>query len=323
MEPRWLSEQEWLQRWKAGVSPLQGPYLGFYSSIVDGFFKEPWGYFVPVDDHVVHRGDGVFEAMRIIDRAIFDLDAHLARLERSAAKIYLTLPFSVADIKARAVQLAKLCDRSEGVVRLYVTRGPGGFTQNPYEPKRSQLYIAITPWKDLPANHYEQGVKGGVSLVPGKRPTEAVIKSCNYLQNVLQKKDAVDRGLDFTVCLNDQGEILEGSTESFFIINQNGEMLIPSTEITLAGTTMAATQALAAGLVKRGTLKAVRECRFHESDIDSARELAFVGTTLGVLPVTRWKDRPVADGKVGPVARELGGLLLQWMRTEPSVRTSF
>src|ERR1700712_589307 len=115
--PQWLSEEEWLQRWKTGIIPLQGPYLGFYSSIVDGYFQQPWGFWVPVDDHVVHRGDGVFEAMRVIGRAFFDLDSHLRRLERSAAKISLTLPFSIPEIKERCVQLAKLCNESEAVLR--------------------------------------------------------------------------------------------------------------------------------------------------------------------------------------------------------------
>jgi 4-amino-4-deoxychorismate lyase len=320
---KWLSSEEWLQRYKAGIGPLQGAYLGFYSSIVDGFFQEPWGFWVPVDDHIVHRGDGVFEAMRLIDRAIFDLDSHLARLERSAAKISLNLPLSLSEIKKKCVELAKLCDVSEGVMRLYCSRGPGGFTQNPYEPKKSQLYLALTPWKDPAARWYEEGVKADVSRIEGKRPFEAGIKSCNYLQNVLQKKDTVDRGLDFTICLNEEGFVLEGSTESFYIITAENELLIPSTDMTLKGTTLTVVQRLADELVKKGKLRAAREARFHESEILKAKEVAFVGTTMGVVPVTRWKDRPVGDGKVGAIAKELGALLNQTMRGDPRVRTVF
>src|SRR4051794_8173187 len=122
-EPHWLGPEEWLERYRSGVAPLQGKYLGCYSSIVDGFFKEPWGYWVPLDDHIVHRGDGVFEAIRIIDHAYFDLDSHLARLGRSAAHVSLQLPMPIAEIKEKCVQLAKLCGADEGVLRLYCSRG--------------------------------------------------------------------------------------------------------------------------------------------------------------------------------------------------------
>lgn len=322
-ELRWMSEQEWLQHWKTGVVPLQGPYLGFYSSIVDGFFREPWGYWVPLDDHIVHRGDGVFEAMRVIRGAYFDLDGHLARLSRSADKVSLQLPFPLPEIRDKCLQLAKLCGESEAVLRLYVSRGPGDFTPNPYTPKRSQLYLALTPWKILPGRWYEEGVRAGASLVPGKRPFEATIKSCNYLQNVLQKKDALDRGFDFTVCFNDEGESLEGSTESFYIINSKNEMLVPSTEITLSGTTMNVVRRLAEGLVKKGRLKSVSEARFGKNAIETAKEMAFVGTTIGVVPVTRWENRTVGGGEVGEVSRELGRSLEEAMLSDPSVRTPF
>jgi branched-chain amino acid aminotransferase len=323
LSANWLSEEEWLHRWKTGLVPLQGPYLGYYSSVVDGFFKEPWGFWVPVDDHLVHRGDGVFEAMRIIDRAYFDLESHLTRLERSAAKIFLTLPFSVTQIRERCLQLAKLCDESEAVLRLYVGRGPGSFSPNPYEPKRSQLYMAMTPWKSSPGRWYEEGVRAGVSLVEGKRPFDATIKSCNYLQNVLQKKDAVDRGFDFTVCVNEDGCILEGATESFCIITADGHFLIPSTDMTLPGTTMGVTKQLAEELVKEGRLKSVKEARFRVEDVTKAREAAFVGTTIAVTPVTRWEKGEIGDGRVGPIASELGKRLDRAMRTDPKVRTPF
>lgn len=319
----WLNEEEWLRKWKTGLIPLQGAYLGCYNSIVDGYFKEPWGFWVPVDDHLVHRGDGVFEAMRIIDRAYFDLDSHLARLERSAAKVSLNLPFPIEQIRERCLNLAKLCDESEAVLRLYVGRGPGSFSPNPYDPKKSQLYLAMTPWKSVPARWYEEGVRAGVSLIPGKRPFEATIKSCNYLQNVLQKKDAVDRGFDFTVCVNEDGFVLEGATESFCILTNDNELLVPSTDMTLPGTTMGVVKKLAARMVEEGRLRSVKETRFHTSDVIKAREVAFVGTTIAVTPVTRWESADIGDGQVGPIAKELGKRLDQAMRTDPEVRTLF
>lgn len=323
MHPGWMSEQEWLSGYRSGLTGLQGAYLGFYSSIVDGFFREPWGYWIPVDDHLVHRGDGIFEAVRIVDRAYFDLDSHLARLTRSAERVSMALPFSVPDIRNRCLTLAKLCNTDGAVLRLYIGRGPGGFTTNPYEPKRSQLYMALTPWKEPPARWYQDGVRAGVSRIPGKRPFEATIKSCNYLQNVLQKKDALDRDLDFTVCLNENGEVLEGSTESFCVLTDDGELLVPSTEITLSGTTMNVVRTLGEQLVQEGRVKAVREAKFRAETLTRARELAFVGTTIGVCPVTIWESKPVGSGRVGEIAAQLGRLLDTAMRRNEKYRSAF
>lgn len=323
MTEKWLTEEEWLEKWKTGLIPLQGAYLGYYSSVVDGYFKEPWGFWVPVDDHLVHRGDGVFEAMRVINRAYFDMDGHLARLARSAAKISLNLPFSIPEIREKCLTLAKLCGESEAVLRLYIGRGPGSFSPNPYEPKRSQLYMAMTPWKSVPGRWYEEGVRAGVSLVEGKRPFDATIKSCNYLQNVMQKKDAVDRAFDFTVCVNEEGFILEGATESFFIVNDKLEMCVPSTDMTLSGTTMNVVMKIASQLVQEGKLKSVSETRFRASDVAKAKEVAFVGTTIGVTPVTKWENGEIGNGRIGPIAEELGRRLGQAMQTDPKVRTTF
>lgn len=315
---QFLTHDEWLARWRTGLVPLQGNYLGFYSSIVDGYVREPWAFWVPVDDHIVHRGDGVFEAVRVINNGIFDLDSHLKRLENSATQISLNLPMSLSEIKHRCVTLCRLGKESEGILRIYVSRGPGGFSPNPYESKKSILYIALTSFKALPGKNYEEGVRAGVSRVPGKRPFEAAIKSCNYLQNVLQKKDAVDRGLDFTVALNEHGEVLEGATESFFILTKMNELLIPSTSMTLAGTTMK----VVAHLARQSNL-IVREAKFKSRDVELAREVAFVGTTLGVLPVTTWDGEPVGDGRVGEIAANLGRSLHETMLSDSHYRTEF
>ncbi|MEZ5419042.1 MAG: hypothetical protein R2708_17135 [Vicinamibacterales bacterium] len=38
------------------------------------------------DDHMVHRGHGVFDTASLVDGRIYDLDAHLDRFIQSAAQ---------------------------------------------------------------------------------------------------------------------------------------------------------------------------------------------------------------------------------------------
>lgn len=315
-----LSETEWVERLKKGFGPSQA--LGFYSSLTDGYFNQVWGFVIPTEDHLVHRGDGIFEAVRIIDRAYFDLDAHLARLERSAAKVSLTLPFPVVEIKNKCLELAKLCNTDQGLLRLYVSRGPGGYSTNPYTSVGAQLYLVMTAFNPAPARYYTEGASAALSEIPAKRDFEATIKSCNYLLNVLQKKEAVDRQVDFTLTRMADGRVGEGSTESFYVI-KDGRLIVPAPEYTLKGTTMAVAMELAQKLVGKERLKSVAYGDLTLSDLDSADEMAFVGTTLGVCPVTQWNGQPVRDGRIGKLSAELGELLNQDMRTFAARRSRF
>src|SRR4051812_46961565 len=120
----WGDGKAALEKLSSLKHPYWDNYLGFYSSWLDGYFREPWAMLMPLDDHGFHRGDGVFEAARIHDGAYFDLRGHLERLKRSAAALGMELPKSLEEIQSICVELARLCDSKTGVLRLYVTRGP-------------------------------------------------------------------------------------------------------------------------------------------------------------------------------------------------------
>ena len=139
-EAKWSSPSEAFEKLRNARLPHWENYLGFYSSWLNGYFREPWAMLMPVDDHGFHRGDGVFEAVRLQDHAYFDLRAHLTRLKNSAALIGMELPKSIDEIEGICVQLAKLCATSSGILRLYVTRGPGGFS-----PSHARRCVSPSP----------------------------------------------------------------------------------------------------------------------------------------------------------------------------------
>ena len=292
----------------------QSAYLGFYSSWLGGFFSESWAMTVPLDDHGFHRGDGVFEAVRIFRRGYIDLDAHVARLHRSAGLIGLTVP---GDVRAICLKLATLCNADEGVLRLYVTRGPGSFSPNPAESVGAQIYAAITTIKPPSARMYEEGCRAMISTVPAKEPAYARIKSLNYLQNVMMKKECVERGFDLSVCFDDEGRLCEGATENILIVSASGRVVVPPFDYTLPGTTVKGVMELAGGV---DGVTGVEQRDLTREDLAKAREVAFVGTTLGVLPVGVLDDRALG---AGPIARELHRRWSERMATDPRLRTAF
>lgn len=320
---QWDSAEEAFDRLKQAGHPAWKNYKGFYSSWLGGYFKEPWAMMLPMDDHGFHRGDGVFEAARIQNGAYIDLPAHLQRLQRSAAAIGMTLPMSTDEIQEICIKLGHLCQSSDGILRLYVTRGPGGFSPAPSEVVGHQIYAIVTEMKPPPAIQYEEGCNTMLSTVVAKEPFFSRIKSCNYLQNVLMKKECIEKGFDMTICLGGSDKVCEGATENMMIITKDMRLLVPGFEYTLAGTTVQVVMQLAQELVASGKLTAVAFADLSREDIFVASEAAFVGTTLGVLPMGRVDGQPIGSGRAGEVCKVLHERLMHEMSTNPALRTPF
>lgn len=320
---KWDSLESAWNRRKEAAQAHWDDYLGFYSSWLGGYFREPWGMAIPLDDHGFHRGDGVFEAVRIHARAYIDLPGHLRRLENSARAIEMRLPWTADEIGRICIHLASLCDSDSGILRLYATRGPGGFSPSPAEVVGHQLYAAITRFRPVSAEKYQRGVSAMISTVQAKDARWAQIKSCNYLQNVLMKKESLDRGFDFALSVDGLGRICEGATENLLVVTRDSDVLVPKFDYTLRGTTVTVVMGLAEELKLAGKVCDVRLADLTVDDVRSAREAAFVGTTLGVLPVTSLDRGLIGDGRPGQVVIELQDLLLNKMATDTDLRTPF
>src|SRR5918993_2729559 len=72
-------------------------YFAFYSSQLGGIVTDPALMVLPFDDHMVHRGHGIFDTAGIVDGKIYDLEAHLDRFVLSAGRSKLKLPCSRAE----------------------------------------------------------------------------------------------------------------------------------------------------------------------------------------------------------------------------------
>jgi branched-chain amino acid aminotransferase len=312
-----LSSTEALEILKAKNYGTQKSYLAMYSTWYGGIVKDPGLMIVPVDDHLVHRGDGVFEAMKVVDGKIFLMTPHLDRLEASAKEISLSLPCSRAELEEIIKKTTLATGVQNALLRLYLARGPGGFTTNPYDSVGPQIYLIVTELKYMPAEKYEQGASIGKSAIPPKEPWLARIKTCNYLPNVLMKKESVDRKLDFTVSFDNQGYLTESSTENIVIVDKNGNLLRPKLHQILKGTTMIRSFDLAQSLLSQGTVKSIGEKDIHENDVINAREVMMIGTTLDVLPVTTYEGKAIGNGQVGAVAKALLQILREDIKKGP------
>ena len=321
MKSAQLSFQEAIQRLRnMDHEHLQG-YHAMYSSWLGGIVTDPSLMLIPIDDHMVHRGDGVFEAFQCREGGIYLLERHLDRLEDSAAMIGLAWPLSRGDLREVILETIRVSGRRECIIRLYISRGPGDFTPHPDTTLGSQLYIVITDFKAKEAAKYAQGCLVQTSTIPVKKTFFANVKSCNYLPNVLMKKEAADAGVDYTLSLDENGFIGEGGTENFALISQDNAFLVPGFERILKGTTLIRMMELAEGLVQSGELSEVRHTGLKPEDALQAKEMLIFGTTASVLPAVQYDGRPIGTGKPGAFQKRFFDLLQADMTQNPDMIT--
>jgi branched-chain amino acid aminotransferase len=174
---------------------------------------------------------------------------------------------------------------------------------------------------ELPDAEIEQMPKGvslAVSKVPIKPGMFATVKTCNYLPNVLMKKEAVDLGVDFTVTLDEHRNIGEGATENIGIVTRGKELFMPPPERVLAGTTAKRALEFAQQLKEERILTAAEFRPISLGAVRSAAEVHVYGTTPNITPVTTFDGKPVGDGKPGPIAARLFDMLRQEMVPDSS-----
>ncbi len=303
-----LSPDQCHQAWQTFKHSAQNSYLAFYSSVLGGITKDPALMSIPIDDHMVHRGDGVFEALKCKDGRIYLWQAHSDRLRNSCKGLGLIYPENLLEVVTATV---KASEEKNCIIRIFVSRGPGQFSTNPYDSIGAQLYVVVTKLTHPSAEKYAQGVSLGRSGTPPKESWLAQLKTCNYLPNVMMKKEAIDRKIDFTIGIDPKGFITEGSTENIIVLTQNNLLVRPHFDFILKGTTMGKVLSLAEALIPKGLIQKIGEKNMSEADLVSAKEVMMVGTTLDVLPATQYEGKPIGNGQVGPVAKALLELLIE------------
>lgn len=303
--------------------PHRVPYFSFYSSLWDGITYDPSLMVVPVDDHLVHRGDGVFESFKCVNGAAYNFDAHLERLERSAQGIGLAYLGGIVVIREKVLEVLRETAEPNCTVRILLSRGPGGMGVSPKESIGAVLTIVVYGLGTPFMQSCPQGARVRKSLIPVKPPMFATIKHCNYLPNVLMKGEAEALNVDFMIGVDVDGFITECPTENIGIVSKSGHLVFPLLGGILAGTTMLRVVELARQLEVECTIKGVAFRAIHEDELYEAQEVLITGTTLDVVSVVEYNDRPIGHGSVGAISEALNLMLAKDITDNPVLRTLF
>jgi branched-chain amino acid aminotransferase len=276
------------------------------------------GSFVKWADATVHimchsfgRGSAIFEVLGFQTtkkgRFIFRLDDHISRLFETAKLLAMELPLSREDLFDAVRKTVQKNSFNEGFIKI-IGFFPQISFETTYPQKMLDLAIFILgPERDLA--DLDVSLNDGASvcvskwtkLSPRMVPTEAKV-AANYLNGIMARNDAKDRGFDYAIMCDEAGSLAEGATESIFLVR--GDTLMTPAMGTILN-----------GITRRSILEAARETgiktvedKLPRDIIYEADEIFLSGTPKKILPVKRMEEH-VFKEIPGPVTKKLSDLM--------------
>jgi len=267
---------------------------------------------ISVFDHGVLYGDGVFEGIRAYNRRIFKLDEHVKRLYNSAKIIMLEIPISQEEFKQAIISVCKANGIVDGYIRPVVTRGSGTLGLSPWLCTKPNIFVIADTIKLYPDEYYENGLP--LVTVPTRRNlAEAVnpmVKSLNYLNNILAKIEAKNAGAEEAIMINQDGYVAECTGDNIFMV-KDGVMYTPPVYM---GVLPGITRATVMDLAREMGVQVVEE-PMTRAELFVADEVFLTGTAAEVVPISSIDGRKVGTGSVGPLTKKLIQRFKEYVQT--------
>jgi D-alanine transaminase len=276
---------------------------------------------VSVLDRGFILGDGVYEVVPVYEGRLFRVDDHLARLERSLAKVQIANPHDrgawLALMRDLVQRVRAHTGSAEQLLYLQVTRGvamrdhvmPPGLTPT--------VFMMSHPMKPPGAELRHHGVAAVTAR--DFRWERGDIKSISLLGNVLARQIATEQGAVEAVLLREGPHgvsyVTEGASSNVWIVHEGALLGVPSSEHVLEGIRITLLQELCeeAGI-------AFNRRPLSEGELRAADEVLISSAGRELLAVTRLDGEPVGHGagrgKPGPVFARLFEAYQQAKRTQ-------
>ncbi len=274
---------------------------------VDGQLLPADGRHLSVFDRGFQLGDGIFETLRARGGIAAELDAHLARLHRSAQGLDIELPPDIDAVLERGIADLLSADGLAGAdgdasIRITVSRGiyHARGVLPPNEGATPTIAIQAWPVVAAPADHLERGLHLVTSAVRrDPRNPLATLKTTSRAEYVYARLEARRAGADDALFMTIDDHLSEGTSANIFLVRRGSddelELATPSLDCAiLPGTTRS-------WLLDWGERVGLRpvEGLLRHADLASADEAFLSSSVAGVLPVTTFDGAPIGDGRPG------------------------
>ncbi len=268
---------------------------------VNGRYRPRAQSHVPIEDRGYQFADGVYEVIEVHEGALIDEDLHRARLLRSLREVKMAVPLGAPALGLVIREVVRRNRVRDGMVYLQVTRGVAPRDHVfPDPPVRPSLVVTA---KAIDAAKIQAKAERGIGVITmadlrWKRPD---IKTIALLPNVLAKEEAKARGAAEAWLVGPDGLITEGASTNAWIIDRDKRVITHGVDQAIL---QGVTRTTLIGLIHALGLT-IEERAFAPHEAYAATEAFVTGATTLVTPVVTIDDRPVGDGRPGPIVTDL------------------
>lgn len=248
------------------------------------------------DDRGYYFGDGIYEVFRVYHGKLYEEDAHMERLRRTASAVRIELPFSIEKIGQILTQLIEQNGLNEGTVYMQITRGEAQ-RAHPFPAQTEPILLAYCTEVRRPIATIHTGIHA--ITMEDIRWLRCDLKTLNLLPNVMAKQAAIDQGVQ-EVVLHRSGTVTECSASNLMIIKGGVLYTHPANHLILHGVTRAVVLRLA-----RSLEITVKEEPFSTEQLLQADEAFITGTTVEITPILQVDGKSIGNGEPGPLTRTL------------------
>ena len=248
-------------------------------------------------------GDGIWEAVRLVDGVLVFLDLHLNRLWQAASTVGMDLKRSKEELMSEIWKVLNANEMHDGVhVRFMLTRGIKKTpSQDPRLTVSGPNLVIIPEYKEAAEENREKGITLFTSAVRRGSPDylDPRLNCHSKLHEVQALIQALEAGADEALMLDIHGFVATCNATNFFII-KNGEVWTSTGQYCMNGIT------------RHNIIRVCREngipCHeknFSLFDVYGSDEAFVTGTFGGVTPVIKVDGRTIGNGKYGPLSRKI------------------
>ena len=255
--------------------------------------------------HTLHYGVGVFEGVRAYNTdngpAIFRVKEHTERLFEASKIVNIDIPYSIEEIiEAQKTVLLKN-NFDEAYIRPIIYLGNESLG---LRAEDLSVNVIVAAW-EWPSYMDPESKQKGISVVKSpykqyKNPDWSNYKiTGTYVNSIVALQDAVAKGADEALILDNDGYISEGSGENIFFL-KDGLIMTPTTKNCLNGITRQSVIEIAKDIGHK-----VEEGDWSYEQIIECDEAFFTGTAVEVTPITKIDEKVISNGTVGPITKEI------------------
>jgi aminodeoxychorismate lyase len=245
--------------------------------------------FIPSQQATLHPadrgllfGDGLFETMRIYKGAALLLKRHWHRFIQGARILEIPVPVSIVAsemLNQIILQLLNANDYAgqDAIVRLSVTRGHGVREIFPAQPLTPTVLMTLAPYQPAQKSAITAHIS---SIHRNEKSPLAQVKSLNYLDNILARREANLMGADEAILLNSVGNVAEAATANIFMVKDKQIKTPKISEGALPGVMR---QIVLEAAAKAQML--ITEEVITVEELMHAEEIFVTNAVLGIMPV--------------------------------------